>query len=287
MFIFEPALCSHRSPCSQHPSATHICRSSSATTSAPSSSSSKHRRSKQTASQVPDHQQQIAKQAQQEQPSAPQQQPIRVAINSSTDGIAKAVVYQLEHFQTAEVWATSAANHYTAVTALAEAHRQLQQRQQKGLGAVASLSIPDQPVMNDQKKGLKKLTLAVCETEFVDQLCWNSTSAATEHGGSRLSTTRTRAAADVMQMLLAELSAEPGAAAVVECRGEQAVTRALKAVLSLQASQGRDMLLQPWLGPVIDVVAEKRGEHGRLAEGLLLRVSWAQQQQQQQEAEEK
>lgn len=228
-------------------------------------------------------QQQPKQQAQQQQ-AEPQQRPIRVAADSSISGVAKAVLYQLHHFGTSEVWATSAANHFAAVAALAEAHRQLQQRRQRGLAAVASLSASDQPVADEQKKGLKKLTLTVTITDPMEQEVWECTpadAAAASSSTDRISTNRTKVAADVMQLLLHQLSAkgEADAAAIVECRGEQSVTRALKAALSLQASQGMDMVIQPWPGQVVDVVAEKRGEQGRLVDGLLLRMSWAEQQQ--------
>jgi hypothetical protein len=65
-----------------------------------------------------------------------------------------------------------------------------------------------------------------------------------------------------------------GAVCVVEARGEQAVTRALKAGLSLQAAAGVPLLLRPVAGQVVDVVAEKRGQ-AALADGLMLLFSWA------------
>jgi hypothetical protein len=68
-------------------------------------------------------------------------------------------------------------------------------------------------------------------------------------------------------------SSSSSSCVVLEARGEQAITRALKAVLSVQAVQQGTLLIAPWAGPVVDVVAEKRGEQ-RLAGGLLLHVSW-------------
>jgi hypothetical protein len=90
--------------------------------------------------------------------------------------------------------------------------------------------------------------------------------------GAEVSSSKTSAAAEGSSSSSSSSSGS-SRCVVLEARGEQAVTRALKAVLSLQAVQQGRLLLAPWAGPVVDVVAEKRGEQ-RLAGGLLLRVSW-------------
>jgi hypothetical protein len=204
---------------------------------------------------------------------------------------------QLHSYGSAEVWATSSANHFTALQALAAAHcllaqpsQQYQHQQPHGLAATAQLSASDQAVADDQKRGLRKLMLHLKPTPApLDEGVW--TPGASDH----LSTNRMRAAAELVEAIQAQLGqassssagSDPAAAAdasssssssssscvVLEARGEQAVTRALKAVLSVQAVQQGTLLLSPWAGPVVDVVAEKRGEQ-RLAGGLLLHISW-------------
>lgn len=226
--------------------------------------------------------------AQQQWYQAPPQQqsfsalrePIRVAAVSPISGVAKAVCFQLQHFGAAEVWATSAANQYNAVRALALAHQMYEQQQQQGISAVAMLSASDQAVADDQKKGLRKLTIMVHPAESVPPVSWEPDSPGSPDSGQRISTNRTKSVPELIQLLSQQLAAHPDAAAVIECRGEQSVTRALKAALSLQASQGKDVVIQPWNGQVIDVVAEKRGVGGVLVDGLLLRLTWAQQQEQ-------
>jgi hypothetical protein len=97
-----------------------------------------------------------------------------------------------------------------------------------------------------------------------------------------ISTNRTTAVADVLgfmqqQLLVPQDSSssrvKPGAVCIVEARGEQAVTRAIKAALSLQAAAGQPLLLRPMTGKVVDIVAEKRGQ-SQLADGLLLLLTW-------------
>jgi hypothetical protein len=218
-----------------------------------------------------------------------EQQPILIALGTTSTAAAKAILVQLRSYGSAEVWATSSANHFTALQALAEAHRQLagqSQEQQQGVAATAQLSASDQAVADDQKRGLRKLTLRVQLTSPVDEEQW------TPGAPNHFSTNRTRAVAELVEAMQEQLqpaandisSSEPSAApaaasssssscVVLEARGEQAVARAMKAVLSLQAVQQGVLLLAPWAGPVVDVVAEKRGEQ-RLAGGLLLHVSW-------------
>uniref|UniRef100_A0A383WHQ0 Uncharacterized protein n=1 Tax=Tetradesmus obliquus TaxID=3088 RepID=A0A383WHQ0_TETOB len=241
------------------------------------------------------------KQPQQPSNAEPQtQQPILIALGTTSAAAAKAVIMQLRTFGSAEVWATSSANHFTAVQALAEAHcllagQQQQQQQRQGLAATAQLSASDQAVADDQKRGLRKLTLHVQLTPApVDEAVWAPGAA------NHLSTNRIRAVAELVEAMQVQLgssgsnsadsssaqsaaaggsssssssSSSGGGCVVLEARGEQAVTRALKAVLSLQAVQQGRLLLAPWAGPVVDVVAEKRGEQ-RTAGGLLLHVSW-------------
>ncbi|KAF6251592.1 hypothetical protein COO60DRAFT_1558748 [Scenedesmus sp. NREL 46B-D3] len=233
-------------------------------------------------------------QQQQSQEQQPQeQQPICIALGTTSAAAAKAILVQLRSYGSAEVWATSSANHFTALQALAEAHCQLagssqQHQHHHGLAATAQLSASDQAVADDQKRGLRKLTLHVKPASLGEEV-W------TPGAANHLSTNRTRAVAELVEAMQLQLgspsstgteaSSSAGAAAaggssssscgcvVLEARGEQAVTRALKAVLSVQAVQPGTLLLAPWAGPVVDVVAEKRGEQ-RLAGGLLLHVSW-------------
>lgn len=197
-------------------------------------------------------------------------QPIRVALDTTSSAAARRIVKRLQACGNAEVWATGVANHYTAVQALAIANVQLA-AQQQGLAAKVSLSANDQEVMDDQKRGLKKLTLHVQLLETpLDEAVWAAGSA------NHISTNRTKGVGELVQAMRAYL--EPAgvsncAAVVLEARGEQAVTRALKASLSLQAGQQGWLLLRPWQGQVVDVVAEKRGQ-ALTAPGLLLHASW-------------
>jgi hypothetical protein len=251
-------------------------------------------------SEQQEQQQQQQQQQQQEQSQQPgshqqlqEQQPILIAVGTTAAAAAKAIIVQLHSYGSAEVWATSSANHFTALQALAEAHCQLaqpneQRRQQQphGLAATAQLSVSDQAVADDQKRGLRKLTLHVTPTPApLDEAVW------TPGASNHLSTNRTRAVAELVEAMQGQLgeasssssSSSTGSAAgdnssssscvVLEARGEQAITRALKAVLSVQAVLQGTLLIAPWAGPVIDVVAEKRGEQ-RLAGGLLLHISW-------------
>jgi hypothetical protein len=250
----------------------------------------------QTAAAPSPQQEQQQHQEQPQQPGSHQQpqeqQPILIAVGTTAAAAAKAIIVQLHSYGSAEVWATSSANHFTALQALAEAHCQLahpnehrrQQQQPCGLASTAQLSASDQAVADDQKRGLRKLTLHVKPTPApLDEVVW------TPGASNHLSTNRTRAVAELVEAMQGQLgeasssSSSAGSAAadgssssccvVLEMRGEQAVTRALKAVLSVQAVQQGTLLLAPWAGPVADVVAEKRGEQ-RLAGGLLLHVSW-------------
>eukprot|EP00775_Hariotina_reticulata_P012667 gene12667-12794_t len=154
--------------------------------------------------------------------------------------------------------------------AVAEAHSMLHDSaEHQGLTATAALSQSDQPVVDDQKRSLKKLTLHIRVADPVDPCVWDPGAA------NHLSTNRTQNIGQVVE-LLHQLMGEPGAggSAVIETRGEQAMTKAIKATLSLQAIWGTQVLLQPWRGDVVDVVAEKRGEQ-RLSGGVLLLLTWA------------
>lgn len=246
-------------------------------------------------------------QQQQRAASKPLEPLIHVAVNTTSAGVATAVLLRLQQLGTAEIWATSAANHFTAVAGLGLAAQQLlqsqpqqpQQHQQQqvveGLSATAMLTFHDQPVKDDQKRRLNKLELRVQPAAQINPALLTPG----RPGGSSISTNRTTSIADVLGLMQQQLlvavdqsssSVAPGAVCVVEARGEQAVTRALKAGLSLQAAAGVPLLLRPVAGQVVDVVAEKRGQVA-LADGLMLLFSWgdaaaaedqpAQQQQQQ------
>jgi hypothetical protein len=239
-----------------------------------------------------------------------------VSVNATAGGIAKAVLLRLQQLGQVDVWATSAANHFTAVAGLGLAAQQLQhssilqqpaveyysssssaqhqddeeyadednQHQQQlqeqvleGLVVTAAMTAHDQPVKDEQKSRLNKLELHVRPAQRVDPTLL----AAGQPG--HISTNRTTNIGQILglmqeQLLVVEDSSssrvKPGAVCVVEARGEQAVTRALKAALSLQAAAGQELLLRPVAGKVVDIVAEKRGQ-SQLADGLLLLFSWA------------
>lgn len=224
-----------------------------------------------------------------------QQRPIQVSVNSSSDSIARAILYCMQRGGAAEVWASSAANHFTAVAALAKAQAQLLEqplllepdshshtstaepwleRWCHGLSAAATLSAHDQPTKDAQKRRLLKLTLQVAAADELD--------AALLRPGQlgAVSSNRVKGVPEVLaamqQRLLGEGGAprQDGGVCVVEARGEQAVTRAMKAALSLQAAAGQRLALRPVAAKVADVVAEKRGQAGVLADGLLLLWSW-------------
>jgi hypothetical protein len=216
---------------------------------------------------------------------------IPVSVTTTSSGVATAVLMRLQQLGHAEVWATSAANHFTAVAGLALAAQQLQtkslprapaqqaddqQQQLQGLVVTATMTIHDQPVKDDQKRRLNKLDLQVLPAQQIDP----AQLAAGQPGA--ISTNRTTAVADVLgfmqqQLLVPQDSSssrvKPGAVCIVEARGEQAVTRAIKAALSLQAAAGQPLLLRPMTGKVVDIVAEKRGQ-SQLADGLLLLLTW-------------
>jgi hypothetical protein len=247
-------------------------RSNAAHSTQPSQGQQRRRRQRQEQEQQQEQQQEQPQDQllQEQQPEQPQQEQFRVALGTPSIGLAKALCRQLQTLGTAEVWASSAANHFTAMQALAEAHSMLwESSEQQGLATTASLSPSDQAVADDQKRSLKKLTLHIRIAEPVDPSLWEA--GATNH----ISTNRTQNIGQVIE-LLQQLMGEPGSggAAVIEMRGEQAMTKAIKATLSLQAFWGAQVLLQPWRGDVVDVVAEKRGEQ-RLAGGLLLLLTWA------------
>lgn len=227
--------------------------------------------------------------------SKPLEALIQVSVNTNSGGVAKAVLLRLQQLGHAEVWATSAANHFTAVAGLGLAAQHLQQQatntqqqqlsgtQQQpqqpleGLAATAVMSTHDQPVKDDQKRRLFKLELQLQPAERLDPAVF-------AHGQpNSISTNRTTNIASIlgsMQQQLLEVEdssssrVKPGAVCVVEARGEQAVTRALKAALSLQAAAGQQLLLRPIVGKVVDIVAEKRGQ-SQVADGLLLLFMWA------------
>jgi len=201
---------------------------------------------------------------------------------------------RLQRFGHVEIWATSAANHFTAISGVGLAAQQLQQQplqlaqhskeaagqqqeQVVGLAATAILTAHDQQLKDQQKQRLNKLQLQVQPAEQLDPAVLTAGQA-----GS-ISSNRTTSIADIlgyMQQHLLEVQdssssrVKPGALCVVEARGEQAVTRALKAALSLQAAAGQNLLLRPVAGKVVDIVAEKRGQ-ALLADGLLLLFAWA------------
>jgi hypothetical protein len=270
----------------------------------------------------------MAPEAFQAAPAPDELRPVQVSVNSSAAGITRALLYRLQHAGFAEVWASSAANHFTAITALAQAQAQLleqplllegdgdegpagaaagagashdqpppqqqqqQQRQQQqqpwerwcaGLAAVATLADHDQPTKDSQKRRLLKLTLRVQPAPELDAALL-----APGQPGS-ISSNRVKGVPEVLALMQARLLTQsqqaqqgqaqqpsrprPGAVCVVEVRGEQAVTRAVKAAMSLQAAAGQRLLLRPVAGKVVDVVAEKRGQ-ALLADGLLLLWSW-------------
>jgi hypothetical protein len=209
--------------------------------------------------------------------------------------VAKAVLLRLQQLGYAEVWATSAANHFTAVAGLGLAAQQLhqqpaqvsyeqqpsgtQQQQQllEGLAATAVMTTHDQPVKDQQKRRLFKLELQLQPAGSLDPAVFDPGQV------NSISTNRMTNIASIlgsMQQQLLEVEdssssrVKPGAVCVVEARGEQAVTRALKAALSLQAAAGQQLLLRPIAGKVVDIVAEKRGQ-SQLADGLLLLFMWA------------
>jgi hypothetical protein len=237
-----------------------------------------------------------------------------VSVNATSAGIAKAVLLRLQQLGHVDIWATSAANHFTAVAGLSLAAQQLQhssilqqpavedysssssaqddaeyadeddQHQQQlqqqvleGLVVTAAMTAHDQPVKDKQKSRLNKLELYVRPAQRLDPALLG----AGQPG--HISTNRTTNIGQILglmqeQLLVVEDSSssrvKPGAVCVVEARGEQAVTRALKAALSLQAAAGQKLLLRPVAGKVVDIVAEKRGQ-SQLADGLLLLFSWA------------
>lgn len=224
--------------------------------------------------------------SQQHAASKPLDPLIHVAVNTTSAGVATAVLLRLQKLGTAEVWATSAANHFTAVAGLGLAAQQLlqrqpQQQQVEGLSATAVMTLHDQPVKDDQKRRLNKLELHVQPAAQIDPALL---APGRPGGSSIISTNRTTSIADVLGLMQQQLlvpednssssSVARGAVCVVEARGEQAVTRALKAGLSLQAAAGVPLLLRPVAGQVVDVVAEKRGQ-AALADGLMLLFSWA------------
>lgn len=250
-------------------------------------------------------------------PLPPLEPRIQVSVNASSGGVAKAVLLRLQQLGLLDIWATSAANHFTAVAGLGLAAQQLQhgsflqqpvveegyssavgaqqqdddeyadgqpqQEQQlqeqvlEGLVVTVAMTAHDQPVKDEQKSRLNKLELRVRPAQRLDLALL----AAGQPG--HISTNRTTNIGQILglmqeQLLVVEDSSssrvKPGAVCVVEARGEQAVTRALKAALSLQAAAGQELLLRPMAGKVVDIVAEKRGQ-AQVADGLLLLFSWA------------
>jgi hypothetical protein len=222
---------------------------------------------------------------------------ILVSVNTTSSGVATAVLLRLQQLGHAEVWATSAANHFTAITGLAFAAQQLQtkpllrapadnqqhdqqqqQQQLEGLVVTVTMTLHDQPVKDDQKRRLNKLDLQVLPAQQIEPALLAAGQP------DAISSNRTTGIADVLGFMQQQLlvpedssgsSVKPGAVCVVEARGEQAVTRALKAALSLQAAAGQPLLLRPVAGKVVNIVAEKRGQ-SQQADGLLLLFTWGQ-----------
>lgn len=225
--------------------------------------------------------------------SKPVEPLIQVAVNTTSTGVATAVLLRLQQLGHAEIWATSAANHFTAIAGVGMAAQQLhrqplqqqqqggddhqQQQQLEGLAVTAVMTIHDQPVKDDQKRRLNKLELQVQPAQQMDPALLQA-----GQPGS-ISTNRTTSIADILGLMQQQLlepedssssRVKAGAVCVAEARGEQAVTRALKAALSLQAAAGQPLLLRPVAAKVVDIVAEKRGQEA-VADGLLLLFSWA------------
>jgi hypothetical protein len=207
--------------------------------------------------------------------------PIRVALDSDAAAVCGAVLYQLDSFGTAEVWATSAPNHLTAIRGVAAAAAALAARAvPAGLSASATMSTSDQAFADDQKRGMRKLTLLISPAAPTPASVWEPLPLDMPR---RPSTNRVTERQRVFAVLHDALVAPGGggnvtpvqdATVVLEARGEQPVSRILKAALALQAAAGVPLQLQPWPGQVVDVAAEKRGEV-RLAPGLLLQLSWS------------
>ncbi len=120
---------------------------------------------------------------------------------------------------------------------------------------------------DDQKRRLRKLCLYVRQSTQPWSLEQTESSSG---GGMRLSANRTREPQHLSKALEQQLSGS-SRTACVEARGEQAVSRALKALLWLQSAREIALPLVVTACPVVDVAAEKRGE-ARLVPGLRLTV---------------
>ena len=104
----------------------------------------------------------------------------------------------------------------------------------------------------DMQKRLRTMVLTAQRTSApMDVDSWSDQS-------KRLSTNRTRVLADVATALQSCLRG-PDQGLVIEARGEQAVTRGLKALLMSQFVLQEALLVNAWLGDVVDIVAEKQG----------------------------
>jgi hypothetical protein len=145
-----------------------------------------------------------------------------------------------------------AGNYYIAIGVLAAAQGALLQGQSShGLAATCVLQEPEFEA-TDMQKRLRTMVLTVKHTSTaLDVASWQEQS-------MRLSTNRTKNLPEVATALQNSLQG-PNQGLLVEARGEQAVTRGLKALLMSQSLLQEPLLLTAWLGDVIDVVAEKQG----------------------------
>eukprot|EP00877_Chromochloris_zofingiensis_P000765 jgi/Chrzof1/1068/Cz01g39010.t1 len=186
-------------------------------------------------------------------------EPIKVGINCDAPSAAKALVEKLRaHNGSAQVWATGISNQYQALSVLARAQQMLELDGQS-LHAICQRLQPDFE-LDEQKRSMKKVVWDVHQIPHDPE--------GSAGNMQRVSANRAQNYKELLEAISTSL-ASPGMAVIVEARGERAVTRALKSVMSVQAVLGHPVLMTPARGPVVDVSAQKRGE-AKTAAGMIL-----------------
>lgn len=223
-----------------------------------------------------------------EVPDVPQ---FKIGVNCLVEETAHALAYTLRDRGVAELRAASSANCYLAVRTLAAA-----QSKAGKLGFTISCSANYGELYFEAQFGKRKMRPVVLSVRQGDLDLEERLRHVTAMRAERkLSSNRTRGFKELKAGIMGEL--ERDGFSVVEMRGEQAVFRVIKCVLSLQedmssaqgpvssaqepgssaqgpgsSAQGPGLRLWAVEGDVIDTVAEKRGDTDPTAPGLLVVV---------------